>query len=68
MNNTVYEYVTADEFELPVFVGTSVRDLADQMDIKKAVIYHGLKTGESSYHIGVRGKFIKVNIPFWDIA
>ena len=54
--NVIYMVVTKDKFELPIFVGDNVAEIADAVGIKKETV--------SNYICKKRGKFkiIRVKI------
>lgn len=56
MKNVIYMVVTKDKFELPIFVGDNVAEIADAIGIKKETV--------SNYICKKRGKFkiIRVRI------
>lgn len=46
---TIYMKVTEDELSLPVAIGETAQELADQIGVKVETIYAGVSRGRISY-------------------
>ena len=60
---TLWLYVTDDEYELPIVVADSVKELADKLDVTTSNIYSAIHHAEKR---GGNSRYKRVVFPTWE--